>query len=250
MSQQINLFNPAFARQKKIFTASTMLRALAVLLLGCIALYGYGRYSVGNLQRQADEGEVLLAQKKTRHATAMVEFAPRQKSKELDARIADAEAELASLKHVSDVLTRGDFGDTAGFSEHFRALARQSNGDVWLTGVSIGAAGKRIGLQGRALEASLVPAYVGRLTRENVMRGKSFGSLDIVRPNMMVAAANGAPAAEVPAPFLEFSLQAAVAEPGVAQAAMSAPKPPPIVTVPAAPLPPAPAPATPSKELL
>lgn len=212
MSQQINLFNPAFAREKKIFTAATMLNALGVLLFGCLALYGYGKHSVGKLEQQAREGEALLEQKKTRLAAVMLEFAPRKKSKELEDEIAEAQAELASLNKVVTVLARGDFGDTAGFAPYFKALARQSNGEVWLTGLSIANAGKRIGLQGRTLEASLVPAYVGRLTREPVMRGKSFGSLDITRPSLSVAGSNGAPASETAAPFLEFSLQAAASD--------------------------------------
>jgi hypothetical protein len=53
---------------------------------------------------------------------------------------------------------------------------------LWLTGVSINGAGNDIGVQGRAMQATLIPNYIARLTGERVMRGKTFASLDIGRP--------------------------------------------------------------------
>ena len=55
--------------------------------------------------------------------------------------------------------------------------------------------------------ATLVPAYIARLTREPVLRGKAFGDLQIGQP----APAAPAPAA-APLPFIEFSLQARAVE--------------------------------------
>jgi hypothetical protein len=82
---------------------------------------------------------------------------------------------------------------------------------LWLTGVEISGAGSQIGLHGRALSADAVPAWINRLTREPVLRGKTFGSLQISRPRLEEPGAKaGAPAAAaVDAPYIEFSLQAA-----------------------------------------
>ena len=46
MSQQINLFNPIFLKQKKTFSAVNMLDALALLLVG-VALTGTGASAHG-----------------------------------------------------------------------------------------------------------------------------------------------------------------------------------------------------------
>jgi Tfp pilus assembly protein PilN len=94
------------------------------------------------------------------------------------------------------VIQRGELGNTSGYAATFKALARQSPGGVWLTGVSINGAGNELGVQGRAREAALVPAYLGRLAHEPVMRGKAFGSLKISQP------------AAKDAQFVEFSLEA------------------------------------------
>jgi hypothetical protein len=118
----------------------------------------------------------------------------------------EARARLQALRDVSGVLDRGELGNTQGYSEYFKALARQNISGVWLTGVSISGAGAEIGVQGRALDAALVPAYLGRLTHEQVMRGKAFGSLKINQP----ASAKDAPAAL--APYVEFSLESTLVE--------------------------------------
>ncbi|HXF46845.1 MAG TPA: hypothetical protein VNK91_12085, partial [Burkholderiaceae bacterium] len=41
MSQQINLFNPMFLRQKRHFSALAMAQALVLVLLGALAMYAY-----------------------------------------------------------------------------------------------------------------------------------------------------------------------------------------------------------------
>jgi hypothetical protein len=61
---------------------------------------------------------------------------------------------------------------------------------LWLTGVSINGAGNDIGVQGRAMQATLIPNYIARLTGERVMRGKTFASLDIGRPEAAASAAS------------------------------------------------------------
>jgi hypothetical protein len=206
VSQQINLFNPVFLKQRKVFTALAMARALGLLLAGALAVGFYARQNVAGLQREADSGRDLLAKREQRLAKVKTDFAPRQKSAALEGEMNEARSRLQALRDVSGVLDRGELGNTQGYSEYFKALARQNISGVWLTGVSISGAGAEIGVQGRALDAALVPAYLGRLTHEQVMRGKAFGSLKINQP----ASAKDAPAAL--APYVEFSLESTLVE--------------------------------------
>lgn len=208
MSQQINLFNPILLKQKKVFTARPMLEALAVLVAGALVLVFYGQQSVAALQGELAAGGKQLAQRKARQASAGVQFVPRQKSAELAQQLAAAELELASLRKVAALLQRGEIGNTAGYADYFRALARQNVAGLWLTGVSIVGAGNEIAVRGRALQPALVPAYIGRLGREPVLHGKSFASLQIEQalqaPNE--GSASGAAAGAAVAPYVEFSL--------------------------------------------
>lgn len=218
MSQQINLFNPIFLKQKKIFTALPMAEALGVIVAGALLLNWYAGQRVAELEKEAAAGKVALAKREQRLLQAKAQFAPRAKNPALAAQLAEAEAELKALHDVSSVLQGGALGNTAGYAEYFRAFSRQNVSGLWLTGLSINGAGNDIGVQGRAMQAALIPNYIARLTGERVMRGKSFASLDIARPNAVAAAATGAGAAApvnaAPAtsPFVEFSLQSTAQE--------------------------------------
>lgn len=232
MSQQINLFNPIFLKQKKVFTALPMVEALGVIVAGALLLTWYAGQRVADLERSAEAGKTLLADRERRLVEANKQFAPRQKSAILAMDLAQAEVELRSLKQVESVLRDGTLGNAAGYAEYFRALSRQNVNGLWLTGVSIVGAGNDIGVQGRAMQPTLIPAYIARLKSERVMHGKSFASLDISRPDAQpmptsatapatAAAAPATPAAPAPAatvattattpaPFVQFSLQSTV----------------------------------------
>jgi len=203
--QQINLFNPAFEHTRKTFAAAPMAAALGVLLAGVIGFGVYAGARVDAMQRDADGATRLLAKKQARLAEVANEFAPRQKNAALEADLAEAEAQRATLQRISGVLQRGELGDTRGYTEYFKALARQNVEGVWLTAVSVGAAGTEVGVRGRALDPSLLPGYLGRLTREPALQGKAFGSMQISLA-APVKAGDAKDQAE-PAPYVEFSLQ-------------------------------------------
>jgi len=208
--QQVNLFNPAFLPQKKVLSAPMMGVALLVLVAGIAALGISQRARTAQMQREADAGAAQLARKQARLASVNTEFAPRRKSPELDTEIAEAEARLAALRHVSGVLERGELGDTAGFAGYFKAFARQSVPGLWLTGVSI--AGNNIGLKGRTVDPAMVPGYINRLTQETLLQGKAFASLQIGQAEPVQSlGADGKPV-RAPAPYVEFSLQSVAAE--------------------------------------
>jgi hypothetical protein len=209
MSQQINLFNPAFEQKKQLFTAATMALALGVLVLGLTVMGVYAKLRVAALQREADAGAVRLEQVQKRLTGVSAEFAPRQKDPQLAAELAEAEGQLAGLRRVSGIIAGGDLGNTQGFAEYFRALARQRVEGLWLTGVNIGASGQDLGVRGRALDPALVPGFLGRLRNEQVMQGKPVGSLQIGEAAAVKTVGKDGKESAAPAPYVEFSLQSA-----------------------------------------
>ena len=212
MSQQINLFNPIFLKQKKYFSAAAMLQALGLILVGAILLVVYASIQSDQLGKEASATSNQLASTLAQLAKINTEFKPRQKSKALEDDIQKAEVEVAALQHVFGILDKGDFGNTKGYSEYLRAFARQSVDGLWLTGFNILGAGNEIGLQGRVLQAELVPAYISRLGREPVMRGKSFSSLEMQVARAEETGKDGAgtkPGKQ--AAYIDFTLQSSAA---------------------------------------
>ncbi len=211
MSQQINLFNPAFQPQKKILSANAMAAVLGVFVLCAVVTGVYGKVRVARLEAEVARGEqqVQAAQKRLEAATA--EFAPRTKDGRLEAELAAAQAEHDALRRVADVIQRGDLGNIEGYAEYFRALARQSVDGLWLTGVTITGAGTEIGVRGRALDPALVPGYLARLRNERVLQGKPVGSMQIGQATTVKVRGADGKETDAPAPYVEFSLQSAAA---------------------------------------
>lgn len=200
MSQQINLFNPIFLKQKKYFSATTMAQALGLILLGCVLLSALVSYQVAMLSKEAESTSAQLSAQQAQLNQINAVSASRQKSKSLEDEVLKADAEIKALQQVFDIVQKGDFGNTKGYAEYMRAFARQAVNGVWLTGFSIQGAGNEIGLQGRALQAGMVPTYISRLKREQVLQGKSFAALDMQAP----ASSQNEKAA--PASYIEFRL--------------------------------------------
>lgn len=203
--QQVNLFNPAFQPQKKVLTATMMGVALLVLVAGIGALGVFLQGQSARMREQAELGAAELARKQARLTSVNTEFAPRTKSPVVATEIVDADAQLAALRHISGLLQRGELGDTSGYAGYLRAFARQGVQGLWLTGVSID--GKNIGIKGRTVDPALVPGYIGRLTQEPLLQGKSFASLQIGQAAQVVAAGSDGKQVSSPAPYIEFSLQ-------------------------------------------
>lgn len=210
MSQQINLFNPIFLKQKKHFSSFAMIQALGGIMLGMLVLYAYAYYAVGKMGISATETAKLLQTEQSRLTKVAAEFAPGKDTQLLEGQAAQMESQLAARQKVLAVLQGGALGNTAGFSEYLRAYSRQSIDGLWLTGFAIHGAGNQMVLDGRALKADLVPAYIKRLNQEKVMQGKSFASMEISLP--AVPKPEGAAVKNAPPPlpgFVEFRLMSA-----------------------------------------
>jgi hypothetical protein len=166
---------------------------------------------VRRLESEVAQGEARVQKAQKRLEAATAAFTPRTKDGILEAQVAQAQGERDALRRVADVIEHGDLGNTRGYAEYFRALARQSVDGLWLTGVTIGGAGTDIGVRGRALDAALVPGYLARLRNEQVLQGKPVGSMQIGQAGTVKARGADGQEVDAPAPYVEFSLQSAAA---------------------------------------
>lgn len=209
MSQQINLFNPAFSKQRELFTALMLVQALAALVLVMISVYGYQYRQVTLFDMQIKNGAASLTQEQARLVKMAAEHAPRQKDAALEKRVADMEQQLKGEEAVLEVLQSGSLGNTQGYSGYMRAFARQTVNGLWLTEFGIKGAGKEMFLGGRTLRPELVPAYIQRLNQETATQGRDFAALEIQRPKMEPASKDKS--LKVPN-YLEFRLHSGTTE--------------------------------------
>jgi len=179
MSQQINLFNPAFERKEKPFSLRAMSVSLALVVAGLLAVYAYAAMQTRSAERTAAQlGQQLKSQRD--QLAKLAELPVRMPSKALEAEIAKLDAEVKARQSSLQALGTGELGNTTGFSEFLAALGRQAVPGIWLTSVTISQSGNELLVQGRALRAELMPAFLRALGKESVMRGRRVTELKLV----------------------------------------------------------------------
>ncbi len=209
MSQQINLFNPAFEKRKQALSALGLLQGLGLVLAAGAAVVWFGARQVAALERTAADAKVVLAAREAKRADVFARFPVPGKDPLIAGALGQAEADRSALLEAGQILQGGELGNPHGYADYFRAFARARVNGLWLTGASIAGAGKEIeiGLQGRVVQPDLLPQYISALSRESALQGKSFARLDMATAQLPAQAAVSAPAPR----FIEFSLQSSAA---------------------------------------
>ena len=179
MSQQINLFNPIFLKQRKYFSLLTIFQALGLIVLGSLFFYGYALYQVGQLKQQSEESTKRFNAEQARLTRYTAEFSPQQANQTLQTEVWRLEKELAEQTRMVDTLKSGSVGNTTGYSQYMRAFSRQVVQGLWLTGFKVTGDAAQISLSGGVLDPELLPIYIQRLGRERAMQGKSFSTLQM-----------------------------------------------------------------------
>ena len=181
MNQQINLYQPAFRKQREFLSAIAMLQLSIAALLLIAGLYGYSLHQMQQLQSQLATVKNNVTKMKVSVAEFQSTQVPMVPSKLLQAEINRTSDELARRKRIVDVLSKGSFANTTGFSGHFEALARQHLNGSWLTRISIETGGAFVSLKGITYAPELVPRYLQRLLEEAVFAEASFNLMELNR---------------------------------------------------------------------
>jgi len=214
MSQQINLYNVAFEPQKNYATTPVVAGLVTLTLLVLVVCTVLAKRQLADTTAQALGVKAQLDGREASKTAAAAAFVAPRKSETLQKEVEQASTTLANLQKVVGILDQGQAGGVHGYSPYLRALARRTSEGLWLTGVQIQGNGDSIGLQGRALKASLLPGYLAGLSAETVLRGKKFAQLDLHEPVARASASAEASASSVGAMprFVEFSLQSSADE--------------------------------------
>jgi hypothetical protein len=207
MSQNINLLGPAFRKQRQLLTLVTVAQCLGVMLFALFGYHFYLQQQVSGLATEMRAAEEMLRSHQGNVDKLKGRSAALKPDAQLDADIAQLESELKIAREAMAALKGGAFGNQQGFAEYLRAFSRQSLGGLWLTGFSISGSGE-LEIRGRVLSPDLLPNYIQRLNREEVLAGRSFARLEMSRPKPEPATDKDKAAGKAPLVprHLEFSL--------------------------------------------
>lgn len=196
MSQQVNLYQPIFRKQKRKFSAMAMLQATVLMVAGVGLMYGYTQWQVRQMRAEVAQMDKQLGGLTKKLDDITRQFGERLQSKELQARLTEVQIRIEGKQQLRELLSGAEF-NTQGFSDYFVAFARQHQAGVWLTGLDITGAAEQLTLKGRSVNPELVPRYLQRLSNEQLLKGIEFRTFQMAR-------AGADPKAATAQPYVEF----------------------------------------------
>jgi hypothetical protein len=163
MHQEINLFQPIFREERKLFDAKTVASGMGAVVVALLAIWVLGTTKVNRLE---DEVARVRAQQKVQEQmadTAGQLRSARANPEQVRARIEKLNEELASRSRALELLRSGSAGSTTGFASKLEALANQHVYGLWIRLIRLGSTAGSMVLSGATLDADLVPRYLKAL---------------------------------------------------------------------------------------
>lgn len=160
MYQQINLYQPVFRHEKKVFSALTLLQLLGLTVLVLLGLYGGLRWQLTQIEhnRAALEGQ---RDQLTRQIETLEQTEAGSELETLDARIAELEQQSAMLDRVLGEMDAFQ-APQQRFSSLLTGLAQVRTPGLWLTRIELLASGGAT-LEGHAWNPEQIPRYLQQL---------------------------------------------------------------------------------------
>jgi hypothetical protein len=188
MLQQVNLYEPIFREDHKLFSAITICVGLGAVAAGLAAITMFYWMHVVSLDRQlrAVRAQESAQNKFIAEAKAIVEQAGSQQT--IDDHLKAMAIELGRRQQALRYLRGGDPGGdrtvhaNRGFVGRMTALARQQLDGLWLTGATFVSGSGGFELTGVAMSGDLVPIYLERLTNEPAIAGTRLQTIAIRQP--------------------------------------------------------------------
>ena len=190
MLQQVNLYQPMFRKQEKVFSAKTIMYVFFAAI-GLFALvYGYARWNVYALESEL----ARLKDQQSKEISRLEELSRRypvvQKSKKVENELALLRNERAAKDFLIKALSGGSIGNSEGFSDYLEGVARRRPAGMWLRRIELERGGEVIGIHGSSLQAELVPQFLQQLSEEGSFTGSNFRIFEMHRDEKNRAAIN------------------------------------------------------------
>jgi Tfp pilus assembly protein PilN len=179
MHQQINLYQPVFRRQEKVFSAITLLQIGAAVLVLLLIIIGHAHWTLAGMDRTAQSLEQQL-NGLNQHMGRLEDGSRTPDTdaldQEIDALLADIDQRNLLLTQFDQLVTRHQ----SGFATKFKALAEEHVPGLWLESVAADNE-QKIELRGITLDAKLVPIYLQQLARRKDLSETAFETLSMTR---------------------------------------------------------------------
>lgn len=194
MLQQVNLYEPIFRDDHKLFSAKAICVGLGAVAAALVAISMFSEWRTHSLDRQllALHAQEAERKKLVAEANAIVDLAESHDT--IENHLKAMTIDLARRQQALRYLRGGESGTGDGVAAHrgfvgrMTALARQQVDGLWLTGATFVSGSGGFELSGGAVSAELVPIYLERLAGEPAIAGTRLQSIEIRQPKTPVRA--------------------------------------------------------------
>ena len=174
MQQQVNLYQPMFRKQKKVFSSSSMLGVLVLAFVIFGAVFGFARWNVHSLAQQSETMKSQHTTELARLESLSKRFPVKKKSRRLEDDLKKLQKERQAKQYLVKTLTDRSIGNSDGFSEYLVGVAKHRVQGMWLNRLELTQGGNVIGIYGSTLRPELVPQFLQALAAEDSFRGSNF----------------------------------------------------------------------------
>ena len=179
MHQQINLYQPVFRKQQKVFSSLTLLQICAVVLLLLAVIAAHTHWTLAGMETAAHN----LEQQSKDLAARMGVLEDTYRTPDTDAIDSEIAALQKSIDQRNYLLQQFDklvLRNRGGFAARFEALARLQVPGLWLEGVTVND-DRQMEIRGMTLDPKLVPVYLQQLEQDGGLSGASFKAVSMTR---------------------------------------------------------------------
>lgn len=177
--QQINLLNPALIKKTELLNPNNIALLLGAMLLALLGYAWMENQALSQLQQTREQ----VAKQLSSTEMQMTEM------REIQAKKNDVAAQLKQIEALEQKITMQNemikaiglnkTEQSQSYAEILKAFSRQSVDGLWITGLSIDQNTEVLSIQGRTLDANLLPTFIANLRKEAALKGKTFTDLSM-----------------------------------------------------------------------
>lgn len=184
MSQQINLLNPTLIKQKDFLNPNNIVMTLGLLSALMLGYYGYAQKQLSLLTLQRSQAAETLSATQAQLQQTTLLHTPHEINKALTEQITQLEQKETMQQQILQTVNLSSATPEKGYAALMRAFAKQSLDGLWLTSFSFDSSTEKLNINGRTLQADLVPEYISNLGSEPALKGKLFSALSMNLPKV------------------------------------------------------------------
>jgi hypothetical protein len=185
--QEINLYQPLLRKEVDWLSGKNILNISGMALTGFLLIYGVFYWHVGDVRSELESLQVKQKQMTERLAEVSKTLQPKRKSAVLESQVKVVSIEVEVKRKILATISDIPQISSKGFAGFLEGMARQHIKGLWLTGFKISDGGNEMNISGRSLDPALVPAYLKKLSHEQVFHGIDFETFRMNRAKKEVA---------------------------------------------------------------